>query len=129
MKERETKQNNRMFRSDSNRNEANWSETKQNETNYEVKLRNMAVGFTSIPNEAKKLMRNKAKRNKLQSETSKNNHMFRFTLSWSKTIEAKQSETSKFFLGGEQAKHMRNGWSFASFRFEAKLFKSETGAP
>ena len=70
-----------MFRSDSNRNETNFSETKRNETNYEEKLRNMAVGFASIPNEAKKLMRNKAKRNKLRSETSQNNRMFRFTLS------------------------------------------------
>ena len=70
MKRRETKQNNRMFRSDPNRNETNWSETKRNETNYEAKLRNMAVGFASIPNEAEKLMRNKAKRNKLRNKTN-----------------------------------------------------------
>jgi len=53
--------------------------------------------FASIPNEAKNWKRNKAKRFKLQSETSQNNRMFRFALNISEIIKAKQSETSEIF--------------------------------
>jgi len=57
----------------------------------------MAVCFALIPNEAKKLKRNKAKQNKLRREITENNCMFCFALNRSETIETKQSETSEIF--------------------------------
>jgi hypothetical protein len=47
-----------------------------------------------------------------------------FALVGSEKFEAKKS-----FFSRERAKRMRNGSRFASFRFEAKNFFCETGAP
>jgi hypothetical protein len=44
-------------------------------------------------------------------------------------IEAKRSEKIGPVFSHEHAKTMRNGSRFASFRFEAKFFLCETGAP
>jgi hypothetical protein len=52
---------------------------------------------------------------------------FNFALVGSDKFEAKRSEKNKF--SRERAKCMRNGSRFASFRFEAKTFFCETGAP
>jgi hypothetical protein len=44
-------------------------------------------------------------------------------------IEAKRSEKIGPVFSLEHAKTKRNGFRFASFRFEAKIFLCETGAP
>jgi hypothetical protein len=46
-----------------------------------------------------------------------------------KRNEAKRSEKIGFSFSLEHAKTKRNGSYFASFRFEAKKYLSETGAP
>jgi hypothetical protein len=50
-----------------------------------------------------------------------------FALVGSEKFEAKRTEKKSFLR--ERAKRMRNGSRFASFRFEAKHFFGETGAP
>ncbi len=50
---------------------------------------------------------------------------------WSEAKNSKRNEAkrSEHFFSRERAKRMRNGSRFASFRFEAKSFFGETGAP
>jgi hypothetical protein len=49
---------------------------------------------------------------------------------WSEAKNLKQIEAKKnFSFSRKRAKRMRNGSRFASFRFEAKIFFCETGAP
>jgi hypothetical protein len=64
----------------------------------------------------------------LEAKQSENIRSINFALIGSEKFEAERSETN-FSFSGERAKRMRNGSRFASFRFEAKIFFCETGAP
>jgi len=55
----------------------------------------ITVCFALIQIEAKLIKRNKAKQNKLRSETTKNGLWFSFDFKFSKNIYAKQSETKQ----------------------------------
>jgi hypothetical protein len=78
--------------------------------------------FISFRFEAKRKnrKRNEAKRNIFESETKRKYAV----------IISLWSDAKFFFVfSRERAKHMQNGSRFASFRFEAKHFFCETGAP